>query len=171
MYFRTANILDNVDTVLISITMATGVGGVGLFSTIVAIPVVIGLEVGAAITGLTSLIGKYVVRKTRTKGEKHQKIKMLADSKLDTIVTHISKALIDNYVDDKEFKLIMEELEKYKKLKEEIRSKSKKKMAKEDQESLKEKWRQEARECFRKFVEKRKNRNYTSSYLVTKISM
>ena len=61
---------------------------------------------------------------------------MLADSKLDTIVTHISKALIDNYVDDKEFKLNMEELEKYKKLKEEIRSKSKKKMATEDQESL-----------------------------------
>ena len=153
-YFRAANIVDNVDTVLITITMAAGVGGVSLLSIIVAIPVVIGLQAGAAVTGLASLIGKYIMRKTRTKGEKYQKIKMLANGKLDTIATHISKALIDNHIDDKEFKLVIEELEKYKKLKEEIRSKTKKRMAAEDEESLIEKGRQEARESFRKLVEK-----------------
>ena len=47
---------------------------------------------------------------------------MLASSKLDTVASHISKALMDDYISDEEFKLIMEELNKYKAMKEEIRN-------------------------------------------------
>ena len=120
----------------------------------VAAPVVLGLEIGAATTGLMSLIGNFVVKKTTIKAEKHLKIKMLASAKLDTIASHISKAMMDNYISDEEFKLIMEELNKYKAMKEEIRSKSNKKLKEEKEESLIEKGRQEARESFRKLVEK-----------------
>ena len=74
---------------------------------------------------------------------------MLASAKLDTIASHISKALMDNYKSDEEFKLIMEELNKYKAMKEEIRHNTKKKLKEEDKESLIEKGRQEARESFR----------------------
>ena len=70
---------------------------------------------------------------------------MLASAKLDTIASHISKALMDNYVSDDEFKLIMEELNKYKAMKEEIRSNLKKKLKEEEEASLIEKRRQEAR--------------------------
>ena len=48
----------------------------------------------------------------------------------------------------------MEEMNKYKALKEEVRSNIKKKLKTEEEESLIEKGRQEARESFRKLVEK-----------------
>ena len=81
---------------------------------------------------------------------------MLASAKLDTIASHISKALMDNYVSDEEFKLVMEELNTYKAMKEEIRSNTKKKIKEEEEASLIERGRQEARESFRRLVEKSK---------------
>ena len=81
---------------------------------------------------------------------------MLASAKLDTIASHISKALMDNYVSDEEFKLIMEELNKYKAMKEEIRRNTKKRIKEEEEQSLIERGRQEARESFRRLVEKSK---------------
>ena len=145
-YFRIAKITNTVDSVLITITLGAGVTGAALLATVVAAPIVLGLEIGAAATGLISLLGNVVVKKTTTKAEKHLKIKMLASAKLDTIASHISKALMDNYVSDDEFKLIMEELNKYKAMKEEIRSNLKKKLKEEEEASLIEKGRQEARE-------------------------
>ena len=153
-YFRAARIADNVDTVLIAVTIGGGAGGIGLLSTVVATPVVIVIEGVALFTGLLSIIGKYSVKKSMPKAEKHEKIKTIASTKLDTIVSHISKALSDNKVTDEEFQLILEELEKYKVMKEEVRSKTKKKIATETEESLIERGRQEARESFRKLVEK-----------------
>ena len=64
--------------------------------------------------------------------------------------------MMDNHISDDEFKLIMEELNKYKAMKEEIRSNTKKKLKTEEEESLNERGRQEARESFRKLVEKNK---------------
>ena len=83
---------------------------------------------------------------------------MIASTKLDTISSHISKALSDNKITDDEFRLILEELEKYKVMKEEIRTKTKKKITTETEESLIEKGRQEARESFRMLVEKKKKK-------------
>ena len=105
----------------------------------------------ALFTGLLSMIGKYSVKKATSKAEKHEKIKTIASAKLDTIASHISKALNDNKVTDDEFQLILEELEKYKVMKEEVRSKTKKKIPTETEESLIERGR---RESFRKLVEK-----------------
>ena len=44
--------------------------------------------------------------------------------------------MMDNYISDDEFKLIMEELNKYKAMKEEIRSNTKKNLKTEEEESL-----------------------------------
>ena len=88
------------------------------------------------------------------------KIKKLASAKLDTIASHISKALTDDFISDEEFKLIMEELNKYKAMKEEIRSNAKKKLKEEEKESLIERGRQEARESFRRLVEKNRAGTY-----------
>ena len=126
--------------------LATGVGS----------PIALGLGISGAATGAISLLGNIAVKKTTIKAEKHLKIKVLANAKLDTIASHISKAMMDNYISDDEFKLIMEELNKYKAMKEEIRSNTKKKLKTEDEESLIERGRQEARESFRKLVEKNK---------------
>ena len=112
-YFRAASIVDNVDMVLIAITLGGGAGGIGLLSTVIAAPAVIAIGV-ALFTGFLSIIGKYSVKRSMSKAEKHEKIKTIASAKLDTIASHVSKALSDNKVTDEEFRLILEELEKYK---------------------------------------------------------
>ena len=153
-YFRVSRIINSVDSVLITVSIGTGLTGAVLISTVVATPVVLGLEVTAGVIGLLSLIGNVVSKNTSIKGEKHLKIKMLASSKLDTIKTHVSKALADNYVSNEEFNLIMDELNKYKVMKEEIHKNTKTKIKKEEEEGLIERGRQEACESFRKLVEK-----------------
>ena len=153
-YFRAARIVDNVDTVLIAITIGGGAGGVALLSTVIAAPAVIAIEGVALFTGFLSIIGKYSVKKSMSKAEKHEKIKTIASAKLDTIASHVSKALSDDKVTDEEFWLILEILENYKVMKEEVRAKTKKKIATETEETLIERGRQEASESFRKLVEK-----------------
>ena len=153
-YFGAARIVDNGDTVLTAITLGGGARGIGLLSTVIAAPTVIVIESVALFTGFLSIIGKYNVKKSISKAEKHKKIKTMASAKLDTITSHVSKALSNNNVTDEEFRLILEELEKYKVMKEEVRSKTKKKIATETEEMLIERERQEARESFRKLVEK-----------------
>ena len=142
------------DTVLIAITIGGGAGGVALLSTVIAAPAVIVIEGVALFAGFLSIIGKYSVKKSTSKAEKHEKIKTIASAKLDTITSHVSKAFSDNKVTDEEFRLILEELEKYKVMKEEVRAKTKKKIATETEETLIERGRQEARESFQKLVEK-----------------
>ena len=124
-----------------------------MLSTGVGVPIALGLGISGAATGAISILGNITVKKTTTKAEKHIKIKTLASAKLDTIASDISKALIDNNISDDEFKLIMEEMNKYKAMKEEIKNKTKKKLKAEEEESLIERGRQEARESFRKLVE------------------
>ena len=155
-YFRIAKVVSNIDSVLIGITICAGGAGAVLLATGVGSPIALGLEISGVTTGAISLLGNIAVKKTTIKAEKHLKIKVAANAKLDTIASHISKAMMDNHISDDEFKLIMEELNKYKAMKEEIRSNTKKKLKTEEDESLIERGRQEARESFRKLVEKNK---------------
>ena len=153
-YFRIANIVNMVDYGLIIVTIGAEGAGAVLLSTGAGAPFALALGISGAVTGGISLIGNIFSKKATTKAEKHLKIKTLATAKLDTIASHISKALMDDYISDEEFKLIMEEMNKYKTMKEEIRSNTKKKLKTEEEESLIEKGRQEARESFRRLVEK-----------------
>ena len=153
-YFRVAKYVSAVDSILIGGTVCVEVAAAVLLASGLGSPMALGLGVGGAVAGAFSLIGNIVVRKTTIRVEKHLKIKTLASTKLDTIASHVSKALTDDFISDEEFKLIMEELEKYKAMKEEIRNNTKKKLKEEEKESLIERGRQEAHESFRKLVEK-----------------
>ena len=153
-YFRIAKIINIIDRGLITVTVCVGATGAALLATGAGAPLGVALEVSGAVTGGISLIGNIVSKKATTKAEKHLKISERAITKLDTIASHISKALMDDFVSPEEFNLILEEMNKYKSLKEEIRSNNKKKIKKEEEESLIEKGRQEQRESFRKLIEK-----------------
>ena len=155
-YFRVSKIINLADNVLIGVTICADGAGAVVLSTGVGAPFAVALGISGAVTGAISLIGNIVVKKTTTKAEKHLKIKTLAAAKLDTIASHVSKAMIDNFISDEEFKLIMDEMNKYKAMKEEIKSNTKKKLKTEEEETLIERGRQEARESFRKLVEKNK---------------
>ena len=152
-YFRIAKIINTIDRGLITVTVCVGATGAALLATGAGAALGVALEISGAVTGGISLIGNIVSKKAATKAEKHLKISERAITKLDTIVSHISKALMDDFVSPEEFNLILEEMNKYKALKEEIRSNNKKKLKKEEEESLIEKGRQEARASFRKLVE------------------
>ena len=54
--FRAARIVDNMDTVLIAITLGGGAGGVALLTTIVATPIVVAIEGVSLFTGLLGII-------------------------------------------------------------------------------------------------------------------
>ena len=153
-YFRIAKVVNMIDNALITITIGAEGTGAVLLSTGVGAPFALALGISGVITGAVSLIGNIFSKKATTKAEKHLKIKTLAIAKLDTIASHISKALTDDFISNEEFNLIMEEMNKYKALKEDIRNNTKKKLKTEEEESLIEKGRQEARESFRKLVEK-----------------
>ena len=153
-YFRVAKYVSAVDSILMGGTVCTEVAAAVLLASGIGSPAALGLGIGGAVAGAISLFSNIAVRKATIRAEKHLKIKTLASAKLDTIASHVSKALTDDFISDEEFKLIMEELEKYKAMKEEIRNNMKKKLKEEEKESLIERGRQEARESFRKLVEK-----------------
>ena len=155
-YFRIAKVVNMVDNGLITITIGAEGTSAVLLSTGVGAPFALALGISGVVTGAISLIGNIFSKKATTKAEKHLKIKTLAMAKLDTIASHISKAMMDDFISDEEFKLIMDEMNKYKALKEEVRNNTKKKLKTEEEESLIEKGRQEARESFRRLVEKNK---------------
>ena len=155
-YFRIAKVVNMIDNALITITIGAEGTSAVLLSTGVGAPFALALGISGVVTGAVSLIGNIFSKKATTKAEKHLKIKTLAMAKLDTIASHVSKAMMDDFISDEEFKLIMEEMNKYKALKEEVRNNTKKKLKTEEEESLIEKGRQEARESFRRLVEKNK---------------
>ena len=155
-YFRISKVVNMIDNALIVVTIGAEGTSAVLLSTGVGAPFALALGISGVVTGAISLIGNIFSKKATTKAEKHLKIKTFATAKLDTIASHVSKAMMDDFISDEEIKLIMEEMEKYKALKEDIRSKIKKKLKTEEEESLIEKGRQEARESFRKLVEKNK---------------
>ena len=159
-YFRVAKYVSAVDSILMGGTVCAEVAAAVLLTSGIGSPAALGLGIGGAVASAFSLIGNIVVRKTTIRAEKHLKIKTLASAKLDTIASHVSKALTDDFISDEEFKLIMEELDKYKAMKEEILNNMKKKLKEEEKESLIERGRQEACESFRRLVEKNRAGTY-----------
>ena len=64
---------------------------------------------------------KKLLKTTRNKKKKHNKIVMLAKSKLNSIESKISEALINNEISNEDLMTIINEKIKYRELKESIR--------------------------------------------------
>ena len=93
---------------------------------------IVGAPVGIASTSLTLFfslttgIVKKLLNITRNKKKKHDKIFMLAKSKLNSIETLISLALIDMEISHKGFVTILKEKDKYEKMKQNLRTENEK---------------------------------------------
>ena len=105
-YKRGINLTDGIDTILISTSVILATVGI-------AIPVLLPVQITAAICGSVGVCIKLIRRRLTTKANKHYKIKTIADSKLNSIKDLISKSLTDGEISESEFKLILDELEKY----------------------------------------------------------
>ena len=125
---------------LYSGAIATSITGIGV---LVGAPVaaIVALS-DAASTGL-SVINKRLERKVN----KHSKIHALTVAKRDSINSSVSQARDDNKVSDNEFKLIVREMQKYRQLKESLRSNFARKQTNSRQPDL-EKIRNEVRQEF-----------------------
>ena len=114
------------DTSVLAAITALGATSIGTLMTGVGMPV----SVILASTGLLLGLGSGILHKTQkifeSKAKKHDKIKTLAESKLDSISSLVSNAIEDAHISHQEYQLILKEVEHYRKMKEQIRAKSKK---------------------------------------------
>ena len=115
-YRRGANVSDGIDTALLVTSVGLTASGVGLLSTIIAAPVAIGLQAGAIVCGLLG-----AGRRLQANARKHDLIRGLAESKLNTIADRISVALNDDKITEEEFRLILSKVDKYNEIKAEFR--------------------------------------------------
>ena len=88
-------VFDYIDKVLIVLSATSSGVSIILFTSIVGAPVGIASASFTLIFSLTTGIVKKLLNITRNKKKKHDKILMLAKSKLNSIETLISQALID----------------------------------------------------------------------------
>ena len=108
---------DYIDKILIILSATTG--GVCIISH----ATVVGAPVGIASAGFTIALSlatgivKKLLKTTWNKKKKHDKILMLAKSKLYSIETLVSQALIDMETSYAEFITVLKEKDKYKKMK------------------------------------------------------
>ena len=100
-------------------------------------PVVVALEAAALACGLAGIAGKYISRRLLVKAKKHDEIRVLALSKLNSITGVISNALRDGHISPEEFKLVLNEVEKYGQMKANIRGKTRKAHAAQSGEAAK----------------------------------
>ena len=110
-------VFDYIDKVLIVLCAASG--GVSLisFASIDGAPVGIASPSFTLIFSITTRIVKKLLNITRNKKKKHDKILMLAKSKLNSIETLISQALNNMEISHEEFIIILKEKVKYKRIK------------------------------------------------------
>ena len=153
-YHKAVKVVGNIDSALVTISMDLSVAGVGILSTVIAVPAVIVMETTALGAGFLGIIGSQFNKMLMRKAEKHEKIKVIAETKLDTINGLISKALSDNKISDEEYTLILSEVIKYRKMKEDVRSKTRKSIDEEMRTSLINQGREEARNSFRNMFHK-----------------
>ena len=110
-----------IDKILIILSATSSGVCITSFASIIGAPVGIASASFTLIFSLTTGIIKKLLSITRNK-KKHDKILMLAKSKLDSIETLVSQALIDMEISHEEFNAIIREKQKYERMKENVRN-------------------------------------------------
>ena len=114
--------MNDIDYSLIIISTITRCVSIFAFASLVGIPIwIASLKIGLKICVRTAGMKKY---KSINKKKKHDKIILIAKSKLNSIEVLISKALIDSSVYHDEFVLINYVLKEFYYMKEKIKSSS-----------------------------------------------
>ena len=117
-YIASFEYLDKSLTVL---SAATGSISIASFLTVIGAPVGIRSASCSLAFSITTRFIKEFLKTIRNKKKKHNKIVMLARSKLNSIESKISEALINNEISHEDFMTILNEEKKYWELKKSIR--------------------------------------------------
>ena len=116
-----------VDTGLITSTVITGGISIAAFASGVGLPMGIALSGTSLFLSLATAITQKSFKIFTLKQEKQNSI-ILAQSKLDSITNIISQAMQDGDISQSEFHKVLQEVEKYRKLKADIRTHAKAKI-------------------------------------------
>ena len=116
-------------------------GGISVaaFASGVGLPVGIALSELSLLLSLATVITRKGFKTFTVKQEKHNAIKLLAQSKLCSMVNIISQEMQDGDISSIEFHEVLQEVEKYRKLKADIRDQAKakvKQITREQREEL-----------------------------------
>ena len=142
-YKRSINITDRVDTGLISASVI-------LASVGITVPIMLPLEIAAVVCGGLGMCVKLIRRKLMTKTQKHCNVQTIAESKLNSIKDIVSKALQNGEISEGEFKMVLNEMEKYSELKQEIKTTKNIEITDEEKKKLIEQGRMEAMNTIQK---------------------
>ena len=112
---------DYLDKSLIVLSVANSSISIASFATATGAAVgIVSASCSLAFSITTGFVKKFL-KAIRNKKKKHNKIIMLARSKLNSIESKISKALMDNEISHEDFETIINKEKKYRELKESIR--------------------------------------------------
>ena len=125
---RFNTITDIVDTGLITSMVITRAISIAAFASGVGLPVGAALGGTSLLLSLETVITQKSFKTFTVKQEKHNYIKLLAQSKLDSIANIISQAMQDGAISPTEFHKVLQEVEKYRKVKADIRNQAKAKI-------------------------------------------
>ena len=117
-----------VDTGLIASTVITGGISVAAFVRGVSLPVGASLGGTSLLLSLAAIIIQKSFKIFTVKQEKHNSIKILAQSKLDSIANIISQAMQYGDISSTEFHKVLQQVKKYRKLQADIRNQAKAKI-------------------------------------------
>ena len=95
-YNKGCTAVDKIQHVLVIGMIGFGATSLGALSTVVGTPIAIAMDVGAVAAGILSIASSRIGKYLTTKMDKHEKIRELAETKLNTISSYISKALEDD---------------------------------------------------------------------------
>ena len=140
-----------IETGLIISTVITGGISIAAFASGVGLPVGIALSVTSLLLSLVTAITQKYFKTFTVNQEKHSVIKLLAQSKLGSIANIISQAMQDGDISSIEFHKELQDVEKYRKLKADIRNQTKakvKQVTKEQREEFFEQGRKDDKEDF-----------------------
>ena len=112
---------DYFDNSLIVLSVTAYSISIASFSTVIGAPAGMTSASFSLAFSISTLIIKNLLETTRNKKKKHNNIVMLARSKLNSIESKISEALINNEISHDDFMKIINEVKKYRELKESIR--------------------------------------------------
>ena len=138
-------------------TVITGGISIAAFASGVGLPVGIALSGTSLLLSLATAITRKSFKIFIVKQEKHDAIKLLAQSKLDSMANIISHIMQDVHISPTEFHKVSQEVEKYRKLKADIRNQAKVKVKQITNEQREETLEQEIKEGKEDFLQKNAN--------------
>ena len=131
--------------------MITGGISIAAFASGVGLPVGIALSGTSQLLSLATAITQKSFKVFTVKQEKRDAIKLLAQSKLDSIANIISQAMQDGDISPTDFQKVLQEVKRYRKLKADIRNHARakvKEITNEQRVKILEQGRQEGKEDY-----------------------